>query len=171
MKATINKTAETIALGDTLKITLVLPANIITESGQTIIVNSLQKGEYILLCSFMDTVNHRNIGLNNTPASFVTEGTNINGPLHMSTNSVPYRCVLNIVPTQKGPYYLEILPQPGKLNINSNSYYGLKVNFDVPDKHWIGFAHYFNGSNQPDFITTVTTVDNEGYGWYCFRVN
>lgn len=171
LSAAINNSAEIIALGDTLKITLTIPSTITTESAQQINVSSLQKGWYGILANRIDTITKQNIGLNNTSAFFITAGSNSGGSIYVSNSNTPYTSVLNIVPPQKGVYYLEILPQPGQLNVNTTNYYGLKVNFAVADKHWVNFANYFNGPNQPDFLTSVSQRDSEGYGWYCFRVN
>lgn len=174
LNSTINNTTETITLGDILKIELTIPGTITTESSQNITVNSLQEGSYSILCSRIDTINKRAIGLNNTSAFFVTKGSYNGGAVFVSTTNNPYVSVLNIVPPEKGVYYIEILPQPGKLKINSNDYFGLKVNFNIPDKHWNMIAYYYNiyfNTNVNEFLASVQQRNSEGYGYYGFRVN
>ena len=175
LSVTINNSNETIALGDTIKIKLTISANVITESAQSIIVNSLQKGSYYVLCERFDTINRKVIGLNHTPAFFVTQGAYYQGSeIFVSNTSNPYISVLYIVPTQKGVYQLYMLAQTGNLQINSSGYYGLKVNFDAPDKHWPLIAHYYKTYFNTDstlFISQLQDNNNEGYGYYGFRVN
>lgn len=173
LNATINNIAETINLGDTLKITLTIPSTFVTESTQLVTVNSLQKGLYTITCYRIDTINRRPVNLNNTSSFFVSEGSNISGTVYVS-NISPFRSVLNILPPQKGVYVLEILAQTGQLNVNTSDYYGLKVNFNIADKHWPMIAYYFNTYFNTDtntFLGQLQDVNNAGYGYYGFRVN
>ena len=175
LNAVINNINETIALGDTLKIKLTISGSVVTESAQNIIVNSLQKGSYYILCEKFDTINRKVIGLNSTSAFFVTQGAYYQGSeIFVSNTSNPYISVLYIVPTQKGVYQLYMLAQPGNLQVNNSGFYGLKVNFDAPDKHWPLIAHYYKTYFNTDstlFTSQLQDNSNEGYGYYGFRVN
>ncbi len=175
LNANISNTSETIALGDTLKITLTISGVIVTESAQNITVNSLQEGSYCVLCERFDTINRRAVGLNNTAAFFATQGSYYQGcQIFVTNTSNPYISVLNIVPPQKGVYQLHMLAQPGNLQIHSSSYYGLKVNFNAADKHWNMLAYYYNtyfNTNINEFLSVRQQTDSEGYGYYGFRVN
>lgn len=66
---------------------------------------------------------------------------------------------------------MQMTQQPVTMKINNSFEAGLAVNFAVSNKHWVENAVYFNGPNQPDFITSVTRANADGYGFYCFRVN
>lgn len=66
---------------------------------------------------------------------------------------------------------MQMTQLPVTMKINNSFETGLAVNFAVRNKHWVENAVYFNVPNQPDFITSVTQADAEGYGFYCFRVN
>ena len=102
----------------------------------------------------------------------ITIGYGSGGTLIYTTNTVkPFRSLLNLIPPYKGLYYIEITPQPDSLKINNSFEAGLAVNFAVSNKQWVENAAYFNGLNQPDFITSVTQADADGYGFYVFRVN
>ncbi len=173
LKATLSDTSEMIQLGDTLKITLTIPEVLVTELGQNTFVQSVNEGLYIIGCSMIDTVNRRAVYVNNPSNFFVTEGVNIGGNLYVSTTNKPYKSVLNIVPPQKGYYKLEITPQPGKLYVNTGSFYGLKVNFNVTNKHWNTIAYYANtyfNTNVNELLNAYRQFDSEGYGVYGFRV-
>jgi hypothetical protein len=174
LKATISDTSEAIPLGDTLKITLTIPDVLVTELGQNTFVQSLNEGRYIVSCARFDTVNRIGVFISDPSLFFVTEGINVGGNLFVSKTNKPFRSILNIIPPQKGYYRLEITPQPGKLNVNNDSYYGLKVDFNVTNKHWNTLAYYYNvyfNTNISEFLSQNQYLENEGYGFYGFRVN
>jgi hypothetical protein len=174
LKATLSDTSETINLGDTMKVTLTIPDILVTETGQNTFVSSLQKGEFVIACNRIDTINRWAVSLNNTNGFFVSEGTNVGGTVSIRNISRPYRVVVNFIPPQRGYYYIEILPQPGKLNVNNDLNYGLKVDFNVINKHWNTLAYYYNvyfNTNISEFLSQNQYLENEGYGFYGFRVN
>lgn len=174
LNAIISDTAETIALGDTLKVEFNVPATFFTESAKQVYVRNLQKGSYVLSCYRIDTINKRLEYLNNSSAFFVTQGTNVGGTIYVSNNGFPYKSILNIVPVNRGVYVLEILAQPGQLNVNIEEYYGLKINFNILDKHWSLIAYYYSvysNTNYNTFMSQLQQINNDGYGYYGFRVN
>jgi hypothetical protein len=174
LKATLSDTSEAINLGDTMKVTLIIPDVIVTETGQNTFVNSLETGEFVIVCVRFDTINRTVVGLNNTSSFFVSEGTSIEGTVSVRNTSRPYRAVINFIPPQKGYYKLNINPQPGKLQVNNNSFYGLNVNFNVANKHWNTIAYYYNvyfNTDTNQLLNEYRQLDNEGYGYYGFRVN
>jgi hypothetical protein len=174
LKATLSDTSETIHLGDTLKVTLTIPDVLVTETGQNTFVSSLQKGEFVISCDRIDTILRRAVSLNNTSGFFVSEGTNIGGTVSIRTTSRPYRAIVNFIPPQKGVYFIEILPQPGKLNVNNDIYLGLNVNFNVTNKHWNTLAYYYSvyfNADMNALLASLSQRDTEGYGYYGFKVN
>ncbi len=174
LKATLSDTSETIHLGDMLKVTLTIPDVVVTETGQNTFVSSLQKREFVIACNRIDTILRRAVSLNNTSGFFVSEGTNVGGTVSVRNTSIPYRFVVNFIPPQKGVYYIEILPQPGKLSVNNNTNYGLKFDFNVTNKHWNTLLTYFNVYFNADINALLASLrqrDTEGYGYYGFRVN
>lgn len=176
LNASISDTAETIRLGDTLKIKLSLPDVLVT-SKNTITVNSLQEGWYLFNFSFIDTVLKRGVTLNTT-AAFVTGGgwLSSNGAaVYLSNGSKPFTATLNLVPPQKGVYKLHIEAGPSKLRVNNTSSpIGLRVNFAVAEKHWNMLAYYYNtyfNTSISEFLSVAQQEYSEGYGLYGFRVN
>jgi hypothetical protein len=170
LKATLSDTSEIIHLGDTITI----PDLLVTETGQNTLVNSLQEAVFNIGCARVDSNNVPSIFVSSPSNFFVTEGVNIGGNIYASKLSKPYRFILNIVPPQKGVYLIEITPQPGKLQVNNNTYFKLKVNFDAINKHWNTLAYYYNAYFNTDvnaLLASYRQTDSEGYGIYGFRVN
>jgi hypothetical protein len=167
LNATISNTSETIALGDILKIKLFLPDTVISSSGIQA-VQSLQRGFFAMRSFKIDTINRRAIRL--TPPVYSTSVGSIEGDLNfVLQNSVkPYEVVINYKPTERGLYYLEVIPQPGILKINGNSEINLLVNFSVIEKHLTLVSNYFSGQA---WLDAANQQINEGYGIYAFRVN
>lgn len=164
LNAELNNTAETIHVGDTLKFKLTIPDTLIT-SLQKILVNSLQETFYTFTFYRVDTITK--IGTRMTGNTFfVTEGTTDGAAVYVSKNNKPFTATLNIIPPTKGLYYVQVTPQPGIIRVNNSFVGGLRVNFDVVDKHWIMYNNYI-----PGFYPAVTQFDNDGYGYYCFKVN
>jgi hypothetical protein len=173
LMATLNDTSETIQLGDTIKISFNLPDLLITELGQNKLVNTLQQATFNIACARIDSSNVPSIYVSSPSSFFVTEGSNIGGNMYASNTNKPFRFILNIIPPIKGMYLLEVTPQPGKLDINKNEYYKLKVNFNVTNKHWNTLAYYYNvyfNANTTELINQFRQTDSEGYGIYGFRV-
>ncbi len=177
INSTLNNNLETIHLGDTLKFKLTLPDNLVT-STRTVAVNSLQEGWYLFDFALLDTVLKRGVKLNtNNNAVVITDGyLSANAAaVYLSNGNKPYTATINLIPPTKGIYTLSIVPQPGALRINnSNVPIGLKVNFDVTDKHWNMIAYYYNTYFNTDtntFLGQLQDLNNEGYGYYGFRVN
>ena len=55
------------------------------------------------------------------------------------------------------------------MKINGSMNFGLRMNFSVSDKHWTMYASYF--SNGPALLSELNSLDAQGYGFYCFKVN
>lgn len=175
LNATLNNAAENIQLGDTLKFKLTLPDNLVT-STRTVTVNSLQEGWYLFDFYLLDTVLKRGVRVSGNSV-YISDGhLSANGAsVYLSNANKPYTATLNLIPPTKGIYTLSIVPQPGTLRINnSNVPIGLKVNFDVTDKHWNMLAYYYStyfNTSSGDFLTSVQQNNTDGYGVYGFRVN
>ncbi len=178
LKAVISDTNEIIHLGDTIKIKLVLPnvLQAIDSYGNFNNVNlsSLQEAWYDMRFYRLDTATRSStLFWGNTAYNFATIGY-INGGGVYNTTTTPFTSVLNIVPPTKGVYYVSITPQPGHLRANNSYNANLIVNYDVPNKHWNMLAYYYNkfyGTNINDFLASAQATDNDGYGYYGFRVN
>ena len=171
LKGDLNNTDESINLGDTLKFSLTLP-NIITGSTQTVTVSSLQEAFYGYRIFRIDTVNrtvfgdaklkfYLNPGIDNSCQTCFT------GFAYMQKTALTYGCTLNIIPEIRGVFYLEIIPQPGRLKVNNNYEAGLLINFNVPDKHHTMLDSYFGNNG---FLAGAIERDQRGYGIYGFRV-
>lgn len=174
LNATISDTAASIHLGDTLKIKFTVP-DIITAtsnsgSSQNVIVNTLQECFYVYSFYKVDTITHIAQRLSGI-YTVISNGNGSDGIIYVTNTSKPYSSTLNLIPPTKGVYYMQMTQQPVTMKINNSFETGLAVNFAVSNKHWSENAVYFNGPNQPDFITSVTQANAEGYGFYCFRVN
>lgn len=173
LNATISDTAASIHLGDTLKIKFTIPDTIkamYNGVSQNVNVNNLQECFYVYTFYKVDTITHtgqRLFGI----YTVISNGYGRDEIIYVTNASKPYSSTLSLIPPSKGLYYIEITPQPATLKINNSFEAGLAVNFAVSNKHWVENAVYFNGPNQPDFITSVTRSDADGYGFYCFRVN
>jgi sulfur relay (sulfurtransferase) DsrF/TusC family protein len=174
LNATISDTASTIRLGDTLKIKFTIPDTItaISSNGasQNVIVNTLQECFYVYSFYKVDTVTHtgeRLFGI----YTVISNGYGREGIIYVTNSAKPFSSTLNLTFPSKGLYYLQMTQQPVTVKINNSFEAGLAINFAVSNKHWAENAVYFNGLNQPDFITSVTRADADGYGFYCFRVN
>ena len=175
LNATLSNTAETIQLGDTLKFKLSLPDNLVT-STRTVSINSLQEGWYQFQFYLIDTILKTGIKMSGN-SILVTDGyISPNGAaVYLSNSNKPFTATINLIPPTKGVYTFEIVSQPGRLMINnSNIPIGLKVNFDVADKHWNMIAYYYNiyfNTNVNEFLASVQQRNSEGYGYYGFKVN
>jgi len=174
LNATISDTAGTIRLGDTLKIKFTVPDTVVAVSNngdiQKVFVSTLQDCYYAYTFILLDTVTHGGRRISGI-YTVITKGYGIEGTIHVTNTNKPFSSILSFIPPAKGIYYLQITQQPTTLKINNSFEAGLAVNFAVTDKHWVENAAYFNGPNQPDFITSVTQADRDGYGFYVFRVN
>jgi hypothetical protein len=169
LSATLNDSAETIHLGDTLKFKLTIPdiltANAAIGPTQTITVNTLQRAAYDFhFCQWDPITNSLKYLFSN---AVITDGvTHGYNSVYVSTNRKPYTATLNIIPPGKGIFYVQIGTQPLTLKVNNSFEAGLIVNFDVKNKHWELFEPYF-----PGFIAGAVQTDMIGYGWYCFKVD
>jgi len=175
---TINNNAETIHLGDTLKFTLTIPDTLIAISktdGTTskVFINSLQTCSYNFTFYNVDTITKIGTRIRDAAHIFVPTGTisSYLDAVYTTNSNKPFLSILNIIPPAKGLYYIEFGRQETLISANLTFNAGLRVNIDVTDKHWLVNADYFNAPNQPDFLTSMNSLDIDGYGFYCFRVN
>lgn len=170
LKGDLNKTDESINLGDTLKFNLTLPS-VITGTTQTVTVSSFQEAFYGYRIFRIDTVNRTVFG-DAKVKFFVSPGidnscqTCFNGFAYLRTAPAPYTCTLNIIPEIKGVFYLEIVPQPGRIKINNNYEAGLLTNFNIADKRFTMLDSYIGNG----FLTAAVERDQRGYGIYGFKV-
>lgn len=174
LKATLNNANEVIRLGDTLKVTLTLPPALTSQSGVVTPVSSVQEVIYNFTLYQVDTVNAnastgavRVVRIMAPSALLVTKGRlNPNMSSVYTTTSGPlFQSVLNIIPPGKGVYYIQT--SKGGLTINNGYEAFLKVNLDVPDKHWTLADRYIPGYST---ALEIVRADAEGNGPYWFRV-
>jgi hypothetical protein len=167
LTATLSDTTEILLLGDTLKISLPLPDTI--TNSQTFIVQSLQRGQFYMSISKIDTINKKPI-LITPPNYWVTKG-NISSTnflsFEMSKTNKPYGIEIHFKPPSKGLYYLEMTSQPGQLKINNSYEARLFINFNAQNKHFHLAEPFFGQS----WVYEVQQIVNEGLGVYVFRVN
>lgn len=178
LSGAISDSSEAIHLGDTLKIILTVPDSITAISKldgtiSKIFVSSLQSCTYGFTFYNVDTVTKTGTRIRDAAHVFVTAGSidSYLGAVFTSSVSKPYISVLNLVPPAKGLYYVQTDRQENLMKINGGTNLGLRMNFSVSNKHWLDYANHFNAPNQPDFITSMNELNNEGYGFYCFMVN
>lgn len=174
LKATLNNPNEVIRLADTLKVTFLLPPTLTSETGVITPLNSVQQALYNLDLFQVDTVNNSatspiRVTRITTPGVLVVSEGSMSpssiGSVLVSTARPPFKSVLNIIPPAKGVYYIRT--SKGALKANNGYEAFLRVNFDVPDKHWTLANRYIPGySTAPEILTT----DAEGYVNYWFRV-
>ena len=166
LSATLNNSNQTISLGDTLRMILLLPDTVVSNSN-SMFVQSLQKAQFYMRINKIDTTTVGSATLINQPAYWVTKGsispTN-SFDFEFNNNAKPYGVNINFKPPEKGIYYLEVISQAGQLKINNSSEARLIVNFNVPDKH-IQLASQFLGSAWGNEAMT------REFGVYVFRVN
>ncbi len=167
VKANISNKNEVISLGDTLKIRLVLPDTLHTEENETTLVSNLQEGNYLADIFKIDTILKKS---NYIPTSeyFVSEGSMSAGKVFDLTKSAkPFAVTLNIVPTQKGIYNIAVHTQATYLRINGNNQpIGMITGFDAVNCHFILLNPYY-----PEIVADSSRIKQEGFGYYCFRVN
>ena len=171
LKATLNNSAETIKLGDTLKFTLTVPENIsaiskLTGDSTKVAVNSVQECMYNFTFYSIDTISKTGTRITSLNNAFVSLGSLKVVASVYTTNYKPYVSVLNIVPPAKGIYYVDFGRQETSLQINNSFKAGLRVNVNVADKHWNLTEPYY-----PGITNSLQSLDLEGYGNYYFRVN
>lgn len=175
LRATLNKTNENIYQGDTLKITLVLPNTLTSESGIVTPVSSVQEVLYNIDLYQVDTLNTnvatgavRVTRIVSPSALVVSEGSMSPygiGSVLVSTAKPPFKSVLNIIAPTKGVYYIRT--SKGGLTVNDSYEAFLRVNLAVPDKHWTLADKYIAGySTAPEIIS----VEADVYANYWFRV-
>jgi len=175
LKATLNKTNETLYQGDTLKVTFVLPNTLTSESGVVTPVYSVQEVLYNIDLFQIDTLNTnvatgaiRVTRIVSPSALVVSEGSMSPygiGSVLTSTAKPPFKSVLNIIAPTKGVYYISITK--GGLTVNDSYEAFLRVNLTVPDKHWTLADKYIAGYSTS---LEITRADAEGNGIYWFRV-
>lgn len=175
LKAKLNNANESIRLGDTLKITFVLPSTLISETGVVTPVNSVQQALYNFTLYQVDTLQSdpatgrvlvtRIVSPNALVVSVGSMFSFSVGSVLVSTARAPFQSVLNIIPPTKGMYYIQT--SKGALKVNSSYEAFLRVNLDVPDKHWtLADKHIPGYSTAPEIVR----ADEEGNGPYWFRV-
>jgi hypothetical protein len=178
LSATISDTNEVIHLGDTLKLRLVLP-NVLNGinsygSSTSVTINNLQEAFYAIRLYRLDTATSSStIFWGNTPNNFTTVGYTDGFGVYTTTSS-PFTSVLNIVPPSKGVYYLAVSLTPGNIRANNGYKANLITNFSTSNKHWQMLAYYYNvyyHTNVIEFLTSAQNTDNEGFGYYGFKVN
>ena len=165
LRATLNNTNQIISLGDTLKITLLLPDTLVSNTS-TKFVQSLQKAQFYLKFRKVDTINNT-ATLLQQPLFWVTKGSiSLTNSFDFEFNKdvKPYGVNINFKPSEKGIYYLEVVSQAGQLKFNNSYEARLVVNFNVPDKH-IQLAAPFLGT-----AWTNEAMTRE-FGVYVFRIN
>ncbi|MBC7867905.1 MAG: hypothetical protein H7X88_10275 [Gloeobacteraceae cyanobacterium ES-bin-316] len=170
LNAELNNTNETISLGDTLEIKIKLPDTIVSNL-RLQNLQSLQRGFFGMRTFKVDTVNRKGVNIL-FPVIWTSVGSMEGNLSYVLKNSFkPYEIVINFKPTEKGLYYLEVVPQPGVLRINNNYEANLLVNFGVTNKHYniLGIISPFFGGQA--FYDAFIERDVEGFGAYFFRVN
>lgn len=167
LKASINNTNEVISLGDTLKIRLVLPDTLHTEDNVTLPVSSIEEGLYSADIFKIDTILKTSVYIP-TSDYFVSEGRMPDIKSFELTKSVkPFAVTLNIVPRQKGIYNIAVHTQATNLRINGNSQpIGLITGFNVINSHFMLLNPYY-----PQIVADSARIKQDGFGYYCFRVN
>jgi len=165
LNMTLNDTAETISLGDTLKFKLTIP-DTLNGVSRRVPVNTLQQGFYTFTFYQIDTIAKRGIRLGGN-CIYVTEGTTDGFQVNVSKSTKPFTATLNLIPPSKGVYNFQVTPQPGTIRVNNSYEAGLRVNVDVTDKHWSMFISYFGSG----WINDLPQVDASGYAFYAFKVN
>ena len=176
LKGEINKIAENIVLGDTLKLTIQWPDVINTVTpladSRSDAVSSLQYAWFAYRVFKIDTVNKTVYPRDSTKTKeFLTQGKEISCNQcygftpYFKNDTKPFRCVLNILPQTKGLFYFEIIAQPGAFKINNNFEGLFKVDFNVVNKHANIIAPYL-----ASWEYGVDQRGREGFGIYCFRV-
>lgn len=170
LKATLSNTKETIQLGDTITITLRLP-DTLHSNNRDIIVNSLQYGFFGITALRIDTIRKRGDFLKPNIDFWASAGSISSSiTVTLKKTNKPYEVVLHYKFKEKGLYLFEIVPQPGKLNLNNNTTCYTVINFDVPDKHFnilSIIAPHFSGQAYYD---AFVEQDSNGFGVYFFRV-
>jgi hypothetical protein len=168
LSATLNDTSEVLHLGDTLKVKLTIPDLVVSESGQTVNVNSVQQGQYNFIFYQFDTLTQRATRIRNTDAISVSKGTidSYLSNVYVSTTGYPYESMLNIVAPVRGIYYLEI---HDKGAFKANNTYGsfLKVNFNAQNIH----NDIMNQYSSADVGNAMLESQTNGIGFYVFKVN
>jgi len=172
LKARINNPNESIVLGDTLKIRLLLPDTFFTEQNEILPVNNLQDGNYLADIFKIDTILKKS---NYIPTSdyFVSEGSMSGGSspggkvFELTKSAKPFAVTLNIIPKQKGIYNIAVHTQATYLRINGNNQpIGLITGFDATNCHFILLNPYY-----PEIVADSARIKQEGFGYYVFRVN
>ena len=167
----LNNTSENILLGDTLKFKLIVPdtINLISKTDGSInktTVSTLQNCFFNFTFYSIDTIKSRVNRITDAIAIFVADGSLINNvEVHTSSTIKPFSVTLNIIPKFKGLFYVEFGNQETTIKINNSNMAGLRMNMNVGNKHW-----YLIDPYNPGFSNSMVQRDNEGYGWYCFRV-
>ena len=168
LKLSVNRPAESIRLGDTLKFTLTIPSPVTSESGIVNTVNSVQKSLYGFTFYRFDTLTATLQRITAHEAIQAAKGAldPSLGTISTTRAGAPFASVLALVPPARGLYYLQ-LGGSGAFKINNDYESGLRLKFDVPDKHGRIFDPYL-----PGFSAAVADPlhDSYGTGFYCFRV-
>lgn len=166
LQATINNENETINLGDTLKIKLAIPPILISESGVSTNVTSVQRGLYSFVFYKLDTVTKTGIRLTDNAGIFMSKGTIDNSLANVNTTTAsPYESILNIKPPSKGIYYIQVTGL-GSIKVNDNYEAFLKVKFSASDIHNVMMSQYVSSS----FANSMQESQTNGIGIYAFKV-
>lgn len=165
LSATLNNTAETINLGDTLKFKLTVP-DVLLSTTQSVPVNNLQSAFYTFVLYKIDTLTKMGTRITGNNI-FTTEGSTNGYSVYVSNNNKPFNAILNILPSERGIYYMEVIHVPGTIKVNNSYEAALRVKFAITNIHSTMMAYYLS----PAFAGSMDQSQNEGYGFYAFKVN
>jgi hypothetical protein len=169
LQLSVNSASETMKLGDTLKLRLIVPDTLdliskITGSTSRVAVSSLEMCSWIYYYYSVDTVSKRVSRIIDNSA-YASEGNISTFALYINKFIKPFASELTIVPRMKGLYYIEFGTQETRFKFNNSIEAGLRINVNVADQHW-----YLIDPHLPGLIPEAQQRNAQGWGWYCFRV-
>ncbi len=170
LTASISDTAETIYIGDTLKIKFQLPETLVTTK-LTYQVNTLNEGWVAFDAGFIDSAVAKSYVRLTSANFFYSTGYGDSYIMNLDKSKKPFNVVLNIIPTKVGIYHIGLVPQPSVLKINDfKRRIGFALNFINTNKHWNLIDKFYFNNDIPNVLATLIDEDKDGYGNYFFRV-
>ncbi|MCS6796678.1 MAG: hypothetical protein NZ516_12045 [Raineya sp.] len=91
------------------------------------------------------------------------------GALNFSSNR-PYKIEFVIKPTLKGIYFLELSPQPGIIEYNTDKQVSLVVRYNAQDSHLDLLAKIYTPNNLNEYYVSHSNYYSLSGGKYAFKV-
>jgi hypothetical protein len=174
LNANLSDTNKVLRIGDTLKMSLLIPKTLATNQG-TFDVASVQKAFFSLDYHRLDTIISKSEGTITNEIFQIKKGRFAPKTTVLELDNFTKELELHFILSKKGKYYIQVSPQSGRLEMTDKdgTKYLIMFNtgFNVKDSHHDVFLESIGDlSYRAETQTNITSLVNSGFGWYVFIV-